>query len=130
MNRHARFFGMLALVLLLAPVASAQEQTGSIQGVVKDTSGAVLPGVTIEARSPSIVGVSVTTSDQRGAYRFPALSPGRYEIVANLPGFSAKTFSDVELLLGQALKIDIAMSVAGVSEAVQVTGESPLIDVK
>jgi len=130
MNRHARFFGMLALVLLLAPVASAQEQTGSIQGVVKDTSGAVLPGVTIEARSPSIVGVSVTTSDERGAYRFPALSPGHYEVVATLPGFSAKTFSGVELLLGQALKIDIAMSVAGVSEAVQVTGESPLIDVK
>ena len=90
----------------------------------------MLPGVTIEARSPSVVGVSVAVSDERGGYRFPALPPGRYEISASLSGFASKKMSDIDLLLGQALKVDIALAVAGVSEAVQVTGESPLIDVK
>ena len=130
MKRYAWLLGVLALLLSLPAGAYAQEQGGSIQGVVADTSGAVLPGVMIEARSPSVVGVTTTTSDERGAYRFPALPPGRYELTASLSGFSTKKVSDVDLLLGQALKIDFALALAGVTESVQVTGESPLIDVK
>ena len=130
MKKYAWLWGALALVLSFGTDARAQEQGGSIQGVVQDTSGAVLPGATIEARSPSAVGVSTAVSDERGGYRFPALPPGRYELTATLSGFAAKKLADVELLLGQALKIDFALSLAGVTEAVQVTGESPLIDVK
>jgi len=66
-----------------APVV-AQEQGGSIQGIVKDSSGGVLPGVTIEARSPSAVGVSIAVTDNRGEYRFPALPAGTYDIKASL----------------------------------------------
>src|SRR3989442_9439951 len=67
------------LVIAASGSAVAQEQGGSIQGIVKDASGAVLPGVTVEARSPSVVGVSTTTTDSRGEYRFPALPSGVYE---------------------------------------------------
>jgi hypothetical protein len=130
MKRYAWLLGVLALCLSVTTGAYAQEQSASIQGVVADTSGAVLPGVTIEARSPSAVGVSTATSDERGVYRFPALPPGRYEITATLSGFATKKLSDVDLLLGQALKIDLQLALAGVSESVQVTGESPIIDVK
>ncbi len=73
-----------SLLIAWSSPAIAQEQGGSIQGIVKDASGAVLPGVTVEARSPSVVGVSTTTSDSRGEYRFPALPSGVYEITANI----------------------------------------------
>jgi len=121
---------LLALALFSALPVSAQEQSGSIQGIVKDSSGAVLPGVTIEARSPALVGVSTATSDAQGNYRFPALPPGAYEITAKLSGFQDKKIADVRLSLGQTLKIDLAMTIGGVSESVNVTAESPLIDVK
>lgn len=114
---------------LLAVPAFAQEQTGAIQGVVRDTSGAVLPGVTVEARSPQVVGASTTVTDAEGIYRFPALPPGTYTITASLQGFQPAK-SEGLLALGQLLKIDLALRIATVTETVQVTGESPLIDVK
>jgi hypothetical protein len=131
MKRYASIVYILVLLLLSAAgPAFAQEQGGSIQGVVKDTSGAVLPGVTIEARSPSVVGVNTVVTDETGSYRFPALPPGRYDITARLTGFGDKTQTGVELLLGQVLKIDLALGLAGVAESVSVTAESPIIDVK
>ena len=76
MKRSASLCGILALLMMLfASAATAQEQAGSIEGVVKDTSGAVLPGVSIEAKNPQGAVVTVT-SDQSGQYRFPALAPG------------------------------------------------------
>lgn len=123
----------LVVVCLLAALwavpAMAQEQTGSIEGVVKDASGAVLPGVTVEARSPQAVGVNTAVTNQQGVYRFPALPPGDYTITAKLEGFEAPKVQ-ATIVLGKLLKIDIAMSVAGRTETVQVTGEAPLIDVK
>ena len=88
-NALLRTFAALFAVTLLALPAAAQEQTGSITGVVKDSSGAVLPGATVEARSPSAVGVSTAVTDANGIYRFPALPPGTYEISATLQGFVA-----------------------------------------
>ena len=119
-----------AALLLLATPAVSQEQRASIEGTIRDSSGGVLPGVTVEARSPSLAGVESTVSDSAGTYRFPALRPGRYDVTATLQGFQPAKSSDVRLELGQILKIDLAMQVGGVSETVKVTGESPLIDVK
>ena len=130
MKRTASLFGVLALVLLLAPVASAQETRGSIQGAVKDTSGAVLPGVTVEARTANGSGTLTTVTDAGGVYRFPSLAPGVYEVTASLTGFGPRKVEDIQLLLGQILKVDFALSVAGMSETVQVSAESPLIDVR
>ena len=121
---------LLMLLLSVPAAAGAQEQRGSIEGIVRDSSGGVLPGATIEARSPSMAGTQSTVTDVNGLYRFPALPPGRYEVTATLQGFQPATSPDVRLELGQVLKIDLALSVGGVSENVKVTAESPLIDVK
>ena len=125
-----QFLCMAAAVLALSAPAVAQEQRGSIEGTVKDSSGAILPGVTIEARSPAQVGVQSTVTDANGTYRFPALAPGSYTVTAALTGFAPVTLSNVALELGKVLKVDLTLSPAGVAETVQVAGESPLIDVK
>jgi hypothetical protein len=129
MKTGAAVCGILLMLSLAMPV-SAQETRGSIEGVVKDTSGAVLPGVTVEARSPSLVGVSSVVSDANGIYRFPALAPGVYEVTAALNGFQTSKVADIQLQIGQILKIDFPLQVAGLSESVSVSAESPLIDVK
>jgi Carboxypeptidase regulatory-like domain/TonB dependent receptor/TonB-dependent Receptor Plug Domain len=119
------------LALAVALPAAAQEQSGSIQGVVKDPQGAVLPGATVDARNQGTgANVSVTT-DGHGVYRFPALPSGSYEIAAALAGFKSAKPAVAILELGKNLTIDIVLSLASVSEAVTVTAESsPLIDVK
>ena len=130
MKRWACLFGMLALVLGVVSAAFAQETRGSIEGVARDNTGAILPGVVIEARSPALVGVANTVTDSGGVYRFPALPPGVYEVTATLSGFQTYRVQNIQLQLGQILKVDFAMSVAALSESVQVTAESPIIDVK
>ena len=130
MKRYACLLGVLALCLSAATGAWAQETRGSLEGVVKDASGGVLPGATVEARSPRLVGVQSTTSNENGVYRFPALPPGNYEVSATMQGFTTRKVSDIQLNLGQTLKVDFALPISGVTESVQVTAESPLIDVK
>src|SRR5439155_7394506 len=104
-------------------------QRGSIEGVVKDTSGAVLPGVTVEARSAA--GAALTTvTDGTGTYRFPSLLPGTYEISTNLVSFKPEKVSIIVVPLGQVKKVDFALKLATLTEQVTVIGESPVIDVK
>jgi len=125
--------GALALALCLfgwQGTAAAQEQTGGIQGVVKDASGAVLPGVTVEARSPSAVGASTAVTDSNGLYRFPALPPGAYEVTAILQGFQAASAKNAVVELGKNLTIDLTMRLAGVTETVTVAAGAPVVDVK
>ena len=118
----------LCAALLAVPVF-AQEQSGSIQGVVKDASGAVLPGATVEAKTGA-AGVATAVTDGQGIYRFPALAPGIYTITATLQGFTPAKVENVVVALGQLLTINHTLSIATLTEAVQVTGESPIIDVK
>ena len=120
---------LLGLWLVAAP-AAAQEQRASIEGTVKDNTGAVLPGVTVDAKNLSQGGVASAVSDAGGFFRFPSLAPGAYEVTAKLSGFTPRTFSRVELTLGQTKVLDVALGVSGLSETVQVTSEQPLIDVK
>ena len=117
------------LLLAFCLPAVAQEQSGSIQGVVKDAQGGVLPGVSVEARSDRNVGKLTSVTDNAGLFRFPALPAGSYEITATLQGFTPAKSSAV-VALGQLIKVDIAMKVGGMTETVQVTGEAPLIDTK
>jgi hypothetical protein len=116
-------------ILLLALPAAAQELRGTIEGVIKDASGAVLPGVTVEAKTGNGAVLS-TTTDASGAYRFPSVAPGTYEVSATLSSFSPRNTPDVVVGLGQSKKVDFTLSPAGVQETVQVTAESPLVDVK
>jgi hypothetical protein len=125
-----KHIALMMMILAASGPASAQEQRASIEGVVRDGSAAVLPGVTVEAKSPSLVGGQTTITDRSGTYRFPALVPGRYEVVATLQGFGPAKAENIRLELGQILRIDLTMAVAGVAESVQVRAEPPLIDVK
>ncbi len=124
----ARPFAILLLIGALVVPAWAQEQRGSIEGVVKDASGAVLPGATVEATANGRV--SSTTTDSVGVYRFPSLAPGNYRVTANLQGFVAKEVVEVRVGLGQNKKVDFALPLAGVAETVTVTAETPLVDVR
>ena len=121
----------LACVLALTLPVAAQEQTGQIQGSVKDSSGAVLPGVTVEITNTSTGSVAATeVTDANGIYRVPGLRPGKYEALAKLQGFTPAKTENIELRLGQILTVDLALAVGGVTETVSVTAESPIIDTK
>jgi hypothetical protein len=125
----ARPFAVLLTVVTLAVPAFAQEQRGSIEGVVRDASGAVLPGATVEVKAATGVVLS-SVADSVGVYRFPSLAPGTYDVSANLSGFIPKSVEGVRVSLGQIKKVDFALPVGGVTETVQVTAVSPLIDVR
>jgi hypothetical protein len=89
----------------------------------------VLPGVAVEARSQTGA-VLTTTSDTSGTFRFPSVAPGNYVVTANLQGFQPGEVKEVIVGLGQIKKVDFSLALAGVTESVQVTAESPLVDVK
>jgi outer membrane receptor protein involved in Fe transport len=122
------FAALLAIALFAWPVA-AQEQRGSIEGIVKDASGAVLPGVTVTVQNASGVKLD-SVSDGEGVYRFPSLPPGSYNVSANLQGFRPGKVDAVIVGLGSVKKVDFALALASVTETVQVTAETPQIDVK
>ena len=126
---RARIFAALMAVLLVSWPVAAQELRGSIEGTIKDASGAVLPGVTVEAKTASAPALS-TTSDAQGNYRFPSVPPGTYEVSATLASFAPKKLGDVAVGLGQIKKVDFQLGLANVAETVQVTADSPLVDVK
>jgi hypothetical protein len=126
--RLRSFAALLAIALFAWPVA-AQEQRGTIEGVVKDASGAVLPGVTVEARSGGS-GVLTATTDGSGNYRFPSVLPGTYEVSANLAGFKPAKIADVQVRLGSIKSVEFSLQLASVTEQVTVTAESPLVDVR
>jgi hypothetical protein len=124
--------GMLSLLLcaLFAVPAWAQEQRGSIEGLVKDSQGAVLPGANVVVKGPALPAGTTTVSDASGYFRFPGLPTGRYEVTAELQGFTPAKIENVDVFLGQIKKLDLTLAVGALTETVQVTAESPLIDVK
>ena len=124
-----RVFAALLAVTLFAWPAAAQEQRGSIEGVVKDSSGAILPGVTVEARSGG-AGVLTAVTNETGNFRFPSVLPGVYEVSATLAGFKPAKIGDVEVKLGSVKSVEFNLQLATVSENVTVTAESPIVDVK
>ena len=128
--RLARPVVVLCALLAIAGPALAQDRSGTITGTVRDSSGGILPGATVQATSPSLVGVQTAVSDGQGTYRFPALTPGVYEITALLQGFTTSKTPNVQLALGQTLRVDFGLAVATLTETVSVTAVSPVIDVK
>jgi outer membrane receptor protein involved in Fe transport len=119
----------LAPIVFLAAPARAQV-TGSIAGTIRDSSGAVLPGVTVTVRGPALQreSASVTTGPD-GAYRVLLLPPGIYDLVAELSGFAPQARRNIEVGINRQTTLDVTMAVAGVTEAVTVSGASPLVEV-
>jgi hypothetical protein len=102
----------------------------SITGVVKDASGAVLPGVTVEASSEALIEkVRSSVTDGGGQYRIEDLRPGAYVVSFKLPGFSVVKREGIELTGSMAAKVDADLRVGGLEETITVTGESPIVDV-
>jgi len=126
--RIRAFAALVAMALFAGPVFG-QETRGTIEGVVKDASGAVLPGATVEARS-SGSGVLSTTADAGGHFRFPSVLPGIYEVNANLSGFKPGKVADVEVRLGSIKTVEFSLQLASMTESVTVTAESPIVDVR
>lgn len=119
------------LVLLAGGTAFAQiNPEGKITGKVTDDQGNPLPGVTVEATSPKLVGKAATVTDATGTFRLLALPSGTYELVFTLPGFKTLVRKDIILQLSQTLVINVTMEPAAIEEQVTVVGQSPLIDVK
>jgi hypothetical protein len=124
----------LVVVLALAAPALVLAQgtsTATIAGTVKDSSGGVLPGVTVEAASPALIEkVRSTVTDERGQYRLPELRPGSYVVTFALPGFSTLKRDGLELRTNFTAQVDAEMSVSTVQEVITVTGATPLVDVQ
>src|SRR5881275_1632753 len=119
----------LALAGTLLGTTGAFAQTGSIAGQVKDTSGAVLPGVTVEASSPVLIEkVRTATSDGQGNYKIIDLRPGTYTVTFMLPGFNTLKRDGIVLTSDFTATVSVELRVGAVEETVTVTAESPLID--
>ena len=118
----------LACVLLLPQAAWAQQASG-IAGVVKDTSGAVLPGVTVEAASPALIEkVRSVVSDGEGRYNIVNLLPGTYAVTFTLAGFKPLKREGIDLTSGFTATVNADLQVGSLEETVTVTGASPLVD--
>jgi hypothetical protein len=127
MRRVARIVGLLAGVVLLPVTAFAQ---GAIAGQVKDASGAVLPGVTVEAASPVLIEKTRNVvSDGSGNYRVENLRPGSYTVTFTLTGFSTVKRDDVMVSGSAVTQADATLRVGAVAETITVTAESPVVDI-
>ncbi len=120
-----------ALVLALAMASSSfgQISTGGIRGIVKDATGAVLIGVTVEAESPArIGGAAVAITNGQGLYQYQGLPVGIYTVTFTLSGFTTLKRENVRVEVGRTVQLDVDLSLATTAETVTVTGESPVID--
>src|SRR5512145_202364 len=128
MRRVSRILVACAWMVVLPSAVHAQ---GSITGVVRDTSGAVLPGVTVEASSPALIEkVRSVVTDGTGQYRIVDLRPGSYTLSFMLPGFSVVRREGIELTAGFTATVNAELRVGALEETLTVTGESPIVDVQ
>ena len=130
--KHLAFLIFAACLLLLPGAVRAQtSDAGAIAGVVRDTTGAVLPGVTVEAASPALIErVRTTTTDGEGLYRIVDLRPGTYTITFTLRGFSSVKREGLELSGGFTATVNADLRVGVIAETVIVSGESPVVDLQ
>ena len=120
--------GVIVSCLLVPALAAAQ---ATITGVVRDASGGVLPGVTVEVASPALIEkVRVATTDGGGRYRIIDLRPGTYAVTFTLTGFSTVRRADIQLTGTFVASVDSEMRVGAIEETITVTGESPIVDVQ
>jgi hypothetical protein len=114
--------------LLTSAVASAQLPTATFLGVVKDSSGAVLPGATVSAHHVDTGQVRTTVTDADGSYRVPALPIGNYELRVELSGFRPVVRGGLRLTVSQEAVINVTLDIGGLEEAIAVTAEAPLVN--
>ena len=119
---------VVAAGVLLLSALPVSAQDGSLRGYVKDDQGGVLPGVTVTARSTSLLVPVVSVSDATGYYRLLNLPPGTYAVTAELAGFSTYRREGIVMRAGITLTNDVQMQIGTLAETVTVTGDSPMIE--
>src|SRR4029078_8449968 len=125
------FVTPLVSLFLMCATASAQNANGSIAGVVKDASGAVLPRVTVEAGSPALIEkLKTAVTDGQGLYRIVDLRPGSYIVTFTLPGFSTLKREGLELTAGFTATVIADLKVGELAETITVSGETPVVDLQ
>jgi hypothetical protein len=130
MGASARLL-IVGLLLLFVPAVAGAQTGAALTGVVTDTSGAVLPGVTVEARSPALIEqVRSAVTDEAGRYRIVDLRPGTYSVTFTLPGFVSVSREGIELSGTFIGTVNAELRVGGQQETVTVTGETPVVDVQ
>lgn len=121
----------LAMVACLVGAHSVAWAQATVAGRVTDTSGAVLPGVTVEASSPALIErVRATVTDGSGRYRIEELRPGTYTVTFTLVGFATLSREGLIVSGSTVIPLDTEMRVGGVQETITVTGETPVVDVQ
>src|SRR6476659_8914148 len=118
---------MIAVWVCAAGPARAQQTTGNVQGRIVDAQGAALPGVTVTAKQTATGFMRSGVSDAEGLYRINAVPIGTYDLHAELPGFATYDAKGLIVNVSQTVDANIELKVAGVTETVSVTAESPLI---
>jgi Carboxypeptidase regulatory-like domain len=121
----------VACLILLLPASSSGQIGSAISGTVRDSSGGVLPGVTVEAASPVLIeGSRSTVTDANGQYQITDLRPGDYAVTFTLAGFRSVRREAIRLTAAFTATINVDLQVGAIEESVTVTGESPLVDVR
>jgi len=129
MNSVVGVLLVCALAWTMMPPAFAQETTASIQGYVKDQSGGVIAGATVEVSSPALIGEKKLQTDQSGYYRFVNLPPGTYTLVATVAGFRTYKLENITLAAGRLPSIDMTLEVGVATQVVEVSSAAQLVDV-
>src|SRR5262245_40139732 len=132
MRHHlTRIAVALTMLSTFPPGAFAQRESAALVGTVRDESGLVVPGVTVEATSPALIERSKTTvTDGQGQFRIVDLRPGSYTVAFNLEGFGRTTHEGIALVVGFTATVDAVLKAAGVEESVIVSGRSDVVDLQ
>src|SRR4030095_10466072 len=119
------------LLMLVVPALVHAQGLGTIAGVVKDASGAGLPGVRVEAATPALIEkMRTAVTNESGQYTIVSLPPGIYSVSFTLPGFTVTKRDGIEMLANFTAQVNADLKVGGVTETVEVTAETPLVDVQ
>jgi hypothetical protein len=119
---------VLSVVLIVPATVRAQTGDGTLVGNVTDAQGAVLPGVTVTAASPALLGERVAHTDETGYYRLRSLPPGEYTVKAELAGFATYQRAGILVRAGATFTVNVTMQLSSISENITVTADSPMVE--
>src|SRR5438132_7600168 len=130
--RPACSASFLAIIITIASAGAGYTQgaSGSVSGTVKDETGGLLPGASVQVTNADTSLTRTLVTDANGRYTAPDLPPGPYEVKATLPGFSTVVRSGIRLTVGRDAVVDLTLKLGQISDQITVIGESPTVDLK
>jgi len=118
----------LAMVLVLSSPTFAQRTTGGIVGTVKDGTGAVLPGATVNLTGEKVMGTETSVTNENGFYRFTGLAPGPYNLSFVMSGFATQNHTGIVVSVGATVETNVSLQLSNIAEEVTVVGATPVVD--